>query len=68
MDRGSDIETIDIYDTKPLLQGDILSEKKFDAMNKLERPSPRRGPLHAERMSPMISTGTMAQGRGSPFG
>nr|ACJ83500.1 unknown [Medicago truncatula] len=34
-------------------------------MNKLERPSPRRGPsLHAERMSPMISTGTMAQGRG----
>ncbi|KEH26097.1 myb family transcription factor IPN2 isoform X1 [Medicago truncatula] len=70
LDRGSDIETIDIYDTKPLLQGEILGEKKFDAsMNKLERPSPRRGPsLHAERMSPMISTGTMAQGRGSPFG
>ncbi|XP_045799666.1 myb family transcription factor IPN2 isoform X1 [Trifolium pratense] len=68
MDRGSDIETIDIYDTKQLLQGDILNEKKFDAMNKLERPSPRRGPLHAERMSPMISTGSMAQGRGSPFG
>lgn len=56
----------EIYDTKPLLQGD---EKKFDGSMKLERPSPRRAPpLHAERMSPMITTGTMAQGRNSPFG
>ncbi|XP_004488553.1 myb family transcription factor IPN2 isoform X2 [Cicer arietinum] len=69
LDRGSDIDTIsDIYDTKNLLQGDILGEKKFDGSMKLERPSPRRAPLHSERMSPMISTGTMAQGRGSPFG
>ncbi|KAI5440837.1 myb family transcription factor IPN2 isoform X1 [Lathyrus oleraceus] len=72
LDRGNDIETIDIYDTKPLLQGELLGEKKFDASmnNKLERPSPRRGQqLHAERMNnPMISTGIMAQGRGSPFG
>ncbi|XP_061346529.1 myb family transcription factor IPN2 isoform X2 [Gastrolobium bilobum] len=69
MDRGSDIDSMsEIYDTKPLLQGEVLGEKKFDASMKLERPSPRRAPLQAERMSPMISTGTLAQGRNSPFG
>ncbi|MED6217436.1 Myb transcription factor ipn2, variant 2 [Stylosanthes scabra] len=55
----------EIYDTKPsgVLQGGDgdNSKSKFDASMKLERPSPRR-------MSPMISTGTMAQGRSSPFG
>lgn len=64
-----DIDTMaEIYDSKPVvLQGE---EKKFDASSlKLERPSPRRAPFQAERnMSPMISTGTMAQGRNSPFG
>ncbi|KAH1148933.1 hypothetical protein GLYMA_15G263700v4 [Glycine max] len=69
LDRGAstDIDPMsEIYDSKPVLQSE---EKKFDASSmKLERPSPRRAPLQAERMSPMISTGTMAQGRGSPFG
>ncbi|KAL1349175.1 myb family transcription factor IPN2 isoform X1 [Arachis hypogaea] len=51
----------EIYDTKPVLQGADGDNKKFDASMKLERPSPRR-------MSPMISTGTMALGRSSPFG
>ncbi|WVZ01336.1 hypothetical protein V8G54_027405 [Vigna mungo] len=71
LDRGStDIDPMsDIYDSKPVLQGEaVVGEKKFDASMKLERPSPRRAPLQSERMSPMISTGTMAQGRGSPFG
>ena len=66
MDRTTDIDPIsDIYDTKPPIQAD---EKKFDPSVKLERPSPRKVPLQAERMSPMINTGTMAQGRSSPFG
>ena len=69
MDRGTDIDPMpEIYDTKPVLQGDTVGDKKFDPSMKLERPSPRRAPLQAERMSPMISTGTMAQGRSSPFG
>ncbi|XP_019424598.1 PREDICTED: myb family transcription factor APL-like isoform X2 [Lupinus angustifolius] len=66
MDRGTEIDQIsEMYDTKPSLYGD---EKKFDASMKLDRPSPRRTTLQAERMSPMISTGSMAQGRSSPFG
>ncbi|KAI4333263.1 hypothetical protein L6164_018095 [Bauhinia variegata] len=69
MDRGTDIESIsEIYDTKPVLQGEAVGEKKLDASVKLERPSPRRAPLQAERISPMINAGTVAQGRGSPFG
>ncbi|KAJ7982097.1 Myb family transcription factor APL [Quillaja saponaria] len=71
MDRaGSDnIDSIsDIYESKPVLQRDAMGEKKFDASLKLDRPSPRRGLIHSERMNPMINTGTMATGRGSPFG
>ena len=65
MDRSSDMDNIsDIYETKPVLQSD---EKKFESV-KLERPSPRRGPLPTDRMNPMINTGSMTQGRNSPFG
>lgn len=67
--RGTEIDPMsEIYDSKPVLQGEAVGEKKFDVSMKLERPSPRRAPLQAERMSPMISTGSMAQGRSSPFG
>ena len=68
MDRGAgaDMDSIsDIYETKPVLQSD---EKKFEASVKLDRPSPRRAPLGTDRMSPMINTGAMPQGRNSPFG
>ncbi|KAK7324123.1 hypothetical protein VNO77_27645 [Canavalia gladiata] len=72
LDRGTsaDIDPMsEIYDSKPVLHGEaVVAEKKFDASTKLERPSPRRAPLQAERMSPMISTGTLAQGRNSPYG
>ncbi|KAJ7949014.1 Myb family transcription factor APL [Quillaja saponaria] len=72
MDRSCndniDSSISDIYESKPLLQGDPMGEKKFDASLKLERPSPLRAPLQAERMNPMIKTGTMVQGRSSPFG
>lgn len=55
MDRGSENIGLDpileIYDTKPLLQGDTLEDNNN---KKLERPSPRRAD---QRMSPMISTG-----------
>ncbi|KAM3683990.1 hypothetical protein ACB098_11G008200 [Castanea mollissima] len=65
MDRSTDMDNIsDIYETKPVLQSD---EKKFESV-KLERPSPRRGPLPTDRMNPMINTGSMTQGRNSPFG
>ncbi|XP_011014197.1 PREDICTED: myb family transcription factor APL-like isoform X1 [Populus euphratica] len=69
MDRGTDLDSIsDMYEIKPALQGDALDEKKFEASAKLKRPSPRRSPLAAERMSPMINTGAMPQGRNSPYG
>ncbi|XP_048326613.1 myb family transcription factor IPN2 isoform X5 [Ziziphus jujuba] len=71
MERGSDIESFsEIYETKPVISGDSLGEKKFEAAGsaKLERPSPRRGPLATDRMSPMINTGGIPQGRSSPFG
>ncbi|KAJ4841251.1 Myb transcription factor ipn2 [Turnera subulata] len=69
MDRGPDLDSIsDIYETKPVLQGDALDDKKFESSAKLERPSPRRAPLPTERMSPMINAGGMPQGRSSPFG
>lgn len=61
---GGDIDhsVADIYERKQLMStGDAICDKKFDA--KLERPSPRRPALPAERMSPMIGGG-----RNSPFG
>ncbi|KAK8545819.1 hypothetical protein V6N13_067082 [Hibiscus sabdariffa] len=57
----------EIYDAKPVHSSDGIGEKKFDVSPKLERPSPRRAPLQAERMNPMINRGSVAQGRNSPF-
>ncbi|KAK7313737.1 hypothetical protein VNO77_38932 [Canavalia gladiata] len=72
MDRSADSDPMsEIYDTKPVvLQGESVSDhKKFDNSSmKLERPSPKKSPLQSERTSPMINTGSMAQGRSSPFG
>lgn len=71
MERGSDIDSLsDIYETKPVISGDSMGDKKFEAAGsaKLERPSPRRAPLGTDRMSPMINAGGMPQGRSSPFG
>ncbi|KAL5568764.1 hypothetical protein UlMin_025339 [Ulmus minor] len=61
---GSEIDSLsDIYESKPVISGE-MGDKKFEggAGGKLERPSPRRAPLHTDRMSPII------QGRNSPFG
>uniref|UniRef100_A0A6N2M7E4 HTH myb-type domain-containing protein n=2 Tax=Salix viminalis TaxID=40686 RepID=A0A6N2M7E4_SALVM len=69
MDSGTDLDSIsEFYETKPVLQGDALDERKLEASSKIERPSPRRAPLSTDRMSPMINTGGMTQGRNSPFG
>lgn len=71
MERGSDIDSLsDIYETKPVVSGDSMGDKKFETAGsaKLERPSPRRAPLGTDRMSPMINAGAMPQGRSSPFG
>ncbi|KAJ9673124.1 hypothetical protein PVL29_026414 [Vitis rotundifolia] len=68
MDRGADMDPIsDIYETKPILSGDPMGEKKFDGSGstKLGRPSPRRAPLPTDRMNPMINAGAMPQGRSS---
>ncbi|KDP44658.1 hypothetical protein JCGZ_19694 [Jatropha curcas] len=68
MDRSTDLDSIsDIYETKPMLQGDVMGEKKFESSTKLERPSPRRAPLPTDRMSPIINAGSMQQDRNSPF-
>lgn len=65
IDRGTDqIDSgPDTYETKPIFHGDAMGEKKFEAQNKLERPSPRRVPLSSDRINPMIT-----QGRSSPYG
>ncbi|KAK9266677.1 hypothetical protein L1049_005513 [Liquidambar formosana] len=68
MDRGTDLDSIDIYETKPILAGDAMGEKKFEASAKLERASPRRQPLSSDRNNPMMNTGGMPQGRNSPYG
>ncbi|CAA2992718.1 myb family transcription factor APL isoform X2 [Olea europaea subsp. europaea] len=67
--RGNDIDSVsEIYETKPMLSGEVMGEKKFDAAAKLERPSPRRAAFSNERMNTVVSAGGMAHGRGSPFG
>ncbi|XVF77781.1 hypothetical protein PTKIN_Ptkin14bG0074100 [Pterospermum kingtungense] len=69
IDRSAELDTMaEIYEAKPVLSGDGIGEKKFEASPKLERPSPRRAPFQTERMEPMINTGSVVQGRNSPFG
>lgn len=65
---STDLDSIsDIYETKPMLSGDTLGDKKFEASTgKLERPSPRRTPLSNTMMS--TSGGITVQGRNSSFG
>ncbi|OMO77889.1 hypothetical protein COLO4_24976 [Corchorus olitorius] len=66
LDRTTDLDSIsDIYEAKPVLSGDGMSEKKFEVSSKLERPSPRRAAIQTDqRMNPM----SVSQGRNSPFG
>ncbi|KAK1367322.1 Myb family transcription factor APL [Heracleum sosnowskyi] len=65
--EGGDLDSVAaIYERKPILGGVSIDDKKFDALSKLERPSPRRPTLQAERMSPMIGGG-ISRGT-SPFG
>ncbi|KAG8657564.1 myb family transcription factor IPN2 isoform X2 [Manihot esculenta] len=67
VDRGSVLDSIsDIYESKPpVFQGDSVSDKH----TRLERPSPRRAPFPADRMSPMINTaGAMLREGNSTFG
>ncbi|KAA8523396.1 hypothetical protein F0562_009819 [Nyssa sinensis] len=70
-DGGPDMDSMsDIYEKKPILSGDAMAEKKFDASAKVERQSPRRDhQLASDRMNPMINSGAMPQqGRNSLFG
>lgn len=64
MDSGIDMDSMsDAYETKPMISGDSSGEKKFDGSSKLERPSPRRGPLN-----PMIRGGALSQTRNISHG
>ncbi|KAJ4976650.1 hypothetical protein NE237_001756 [Protea cynaroides] len=65
MERGGDIDSVS-YEAKPILSGDGVGEKKFDASAKLERLSPRRSALAMERINPMIKGGGLPQGRNLP--
>ncbi|XVF33805.1 hypothetical protein REPUB_Repub18cG0002600 [Reevesia pubescens] len=61
IDRSTELDSIsEIYEAKPVLSGDGIGEKKFEASPKLERPSPRKAPLQTERLNPMINTGSVA--------
>ncbi|KAF8412657.1 hypothetical protein HHK36_000625 [Tetracentron sinense] len=65
---GSDLDSLsDVYETKPILTGDAMGEKKFEA-SKLERPSPRRASLPVERVNPAIKGAALSQGRNLPYG
>lgn len=70
IERGThDFDSVaDIYETKPILPGDAIGDKKFEASSKLERPSPRRAPLPSDRINPMMNTSGITQGRNSPYG
>ncbi|KAL7186949.1 hypothetical protein ACSBR2_028623 [Camellia fascicularis] len=70
IDRGTDMESMsEMYETKPILSGNAMGEKKFDASAKLERPSPRRAPVSADhRINNPAAATAMTQGRNSPFG
>ncbi|XP_077242793.1 homeodomain-like superfamily protein isoform X3 [Tasmannia lanceolata] len=66
---SSDMDSMgDIYETKPMLSADGPGEKKFEALGKLERPSPRRAPLHMERINPMIKGGGLPPTRNLSYG
>ncbi|KAK6934732.1 MYB-CC type transcription factor, LHEQLE-containing domain [Dillenia turbinata] len=63
LDRGPEMDSIsDIYEAKPVLQGDPMGEKKYGASSaKLERPSPRRAPLQSDKInSPLMMNATGA--------
>ncbi|XP_022718151.1 myb family transcription factor APL-like isoform X2 [Durio zibethinus] len=69
IDINTDLDSIsEIYEAKPVLSSDGMGEKKFEASPKLERPPSRRAAVQTERMNPMINSGSVAQGRNSPFG
>ena len=52
VDRSTKLESMsEIYEAKPVLSGDGIGEKKFEASPKLERPSPKKVPLRTERMN-----------------
>ncbi|XP_010260756.1 PREDICTED: myb family transcription factor APL isoform X2 [Nelumbo nucifera] len=69
IDNGPDMDSIsDVYETKPIVSGDSMGEKKFEASAKLERPSPRRATLPVERINPMIKSSALTQGRNMPYG
>ncbi|KAK6947191.1 SANT/Myb domain [Dillenia turbinata] len=72
LDRGPEMDSIsDIYEAKPVLQGDPMGEKKYEASSaKLERPSPRRAPLQSDKINSVMMnvSGAMPQGRNLQYG
>ncbi|PIA37622.1 hypothetical protein AQUCO_03000287v1 [Aquilegia coerulea] len=58
IDSGNEMDNIgDGYETKPILPGDSIGDRRYDASSKLERPSPQRGSLSMNRVNSMIKGG-----------
>ncbi|XP_058096214.1 myb family transcription factor IPN2-like [Magnolia sinica] len=66
---GFDMDSMgDVYESKLILSADSMSEKKFEGSPKLERPSPRRVPIPAERNNHMMKGGDLPQTRNLSYG
>ncbi|KAG1326379.1 Myb family transcription factor APL [Cocos nucifera] len=70
IDSGMDMDSMtEVYETKPVLSTDSMVEKKYEGSSKLERPSPQRATLSAERnINPMIRGGGLPQTRNISYG
>ncbi|KAF5206467.1 Myb family transcription factor apl [Thalictrum thalictroides] len=66
IDGGNEIDNIgDGYETKPILPGDSIGDRRYDASSKLERPSTQRGgSLSMNRVNSMTKLGG---GRNTPY-
>ncbi|KAG9439029.1 hypothetical protein H6P81_019194 [Aristolochia fimbriata] len=69
METNNDMDSMgDVFESKPMLSGELMGEKKFEVSSKLERPSPRRAPLQVDRINSMIKGSTMPSNRNLSYG
>ncbi|XP_068655435.1 myb family transcription factor IPN2-like isoform X2 [Aristolochia californica] len=69
METDNDMDSMgDVYESKPILSGEVMGEKKFEVLNKLEKPSPRRPPLQVDRINSMIKGSVLPSNRNLSYG
>ncbi|XP_068657588.1 myb family transcription factor IPN2 [Aristolochia californica] len=69
METNNDMDSMgDVYESKPILPGDVMGEKKFEVSSKLERPSPRRAPIQLDRINSMIKGSALPSNRNFSYG